>query len=745
MAMEGLLSGVRVVEVSSWLAGPASTMLLAEAGADVVKVEPPDGDPARALAGSATWNRSKRSVTLDLRTDDGRGALQGLLGGADVLVHSLRPSVARRAGIDDDALAVHHPALVWCSIQGWPHAHPDADRAGYDILAQAATGVMDEELGTRPGPVFLRFPYASWNAALVAVVGVLTRLRVRDACGRGGPVRTSLVEGALAPMSKHWARSEHPTPSMAAPTLYKGMPMVQFCGDGLGIVPTMSDVAIQDVPLFVEALAELPAEVANDPFASQGEALLRRSRADWLEAMWQVGMPTVAVAAQLGEALRDPQVHANDYAVAVDDPQWGATVQAGHPFHVDPPLAVQRAAPRPGEHTDEVLGAPWPARATLPGLGGGAAPTRPLEGVKVLDFGMFLAGPYGPQLMADLGADVVKVEAPTGDRLRFGERVFAGCQRGKRSVAIDLRVPETREVLERLVQWADVVHHNLRMPPARLLGLGPEDIRAMNPAVVYCHVSSFGPEGERRDWPGVDPTSQAVVGWMQEGAGAGNPARWYRIGMTDDQCAISSVIAVLLAMRHRDATGEGADVRASILGTAVLTTSETLLLPDGMIAPYARMDQDQTGVGPGYRIYECADGWVAVAALDAPTRARLRGVAGAPIDDDIEAQLRAREVGELVAALGAEDVPAEPVKLDHEAAFFDSALNRELGLSVVNEHRVYGRTEQVGPPLSFGDLALRTDQPVPVLGQHTAEVLAELGVPESAVAQLASDGLVVLG
>jgi crotonobetainyl-CoA:carnitine CoA-transferase CaiB-like acyl-CoA transferase len=377
-----------------------------------------------------------------------------------------------------------------------------------------------------------------------------------------------------------------------------------------------------------------------------------------------------------------------------------------------------------------------------------AAPTgaprvgRPLEGLNVLDFGMFLAGPYGPQLMADLGAELVKVEATTGDRLRRIERVFAGCNRGKRSLAIDLRDPATRPVLAQLVEWADVVHHNLRMPAARRLGLDYETVRAMKPSIVYCHVSSYGPEGPRRDWAGVDPTSQAVVGWMQEGAGPGNPARWLRIGMTDDQCAMLSVVAVLLALRHRDRTGEGMDVRGSILGGAVLTTSETLLLADGTYAPYAQMDADETGFGPGYRIYECNGGWVAVAALGDEQHARLREATGASDDDEIAARVRTRAPENVASALEAVGVPAEVVRLDHEDAFFDSELNRAIGLTVAYEHAEYGETEQIGALWDFGDQSLRLDRPPPALGQHTTEILAEIGVDDATVARLAASALV---
>ncbi|HEY2332272.1 MAG TPA: CoA transferase [Acidimicrobiales bacterium] len=741
---EGLLSGLRVVEVSSWLAGPVAALLLAEAGAEVVKVEPPGGDPARPLPGFATWNRSKQSVVLDLHTEEGRASLHTLLAGADVLVHSFPPSAAARAGLDDARLGHEHPALIRCGILGWPHGHPDEDRDGFDILAQAATGVMDEELGTRPGPVFLRFPYASWNAGFLAVVGILARLRERDLTGLGGPVRTSLMEGATAPMSKHWALAERPTPTMAYAPLAKGQNSAQACSDGLSIVVGPGDVSLQDVPLFAEALAELPADVAADPFSSTSAALGRRTRDEWLAAMWAAGMATVPVATQLGESLSDEQVRAAGYAVEVLDPLWGPTIQAAPPVHVTPPMAVLSPAPRLGQHTDEVLGAAhWPARpapvASLPG----ARPSRPLEGVKVLDFGMFLAGPYGPQLMADLGADVVKVEATTGDRLRSAERIFAGCQRGKRSVAVDLRSPASRPVLESLVRWADVVHHNLRLPPARLLGLDYESIRAIDPSVVYCHVSSYGPTGPRRDWPGVDPTSQAVVGWMQEAAGPGNPPRWNRIGMTDDQCAMCSVVAVLLALGHRDRTGEGSDVRASILGAANLTTSETMLLEDGSIAPYPLMDQNQTGLTAGYRIYECADGWIAVAAVTDEAMSALRATLGAGDDADLEAAFAARLVADVSASLTMADVQNEPVRMANEQAFLESELHHRLGMVVTYQHPIYGRVDQLGSPVSFGGPGPSVDRPVPVLGQHTTEVLSEIGITGAEIAELARAGLIL--
>ena len=204
--------------------------------------------------------------------------------------------------------------------------------------------------------------------------------------------------------------------------------------------------------------------------------------------------------------------------------------------------------------------------------------------------------------LADLGADVVKVERPgAGDDTRSwgppwtdrGATYYLGLNRGKRSIALDLRDAAAKPVLEKLVRWADVVHHNLRMPAAEKLGVGPQAVRAINPTLVYSHVNSYGPVGPRKAWPGYDQMFQSSSGWELEGAGEGNPPMWHRFGMMDHQCAMASLVATLLGLYRRDETGEGQFVAASLLGASVMTVSETLLRADDTLAPYARLDGDQ--------------------------------------------------------------------------------------------------------------------------------------------------------
>jgi crotonobetainyl-CoA:carnitine CoA-transferase CaiB-like acyl-CoA transferase len=365
----------------------------------------------------------------------------------------------------------------------------------------------------------------------------------------------------------------------------------------------------------------------------------------------------------------------------------------------------------------------------------------PLQGLRVLDLGNFLAGPLGPMLMADLGAEVIKLEATTGDKMRNVQRVFAACQRGKRGIALDLKDPAARPALEALVAWADVVHHNLRMPAARKLGLDYDSLRTINPDLVYCHASSYGPEGERADWPGYDQLFQASAGWEVLGGGEGNDPMWFRFGFMDHLCAMASTVATLLAVYHRDRTGAGQLVTGSLLGAGVLTNSETYL-QDGELAVDAEpLDHEQMGLSPGYRLYALADGWIALCALEDGQLERACQVVGATDAAGLVDALAGAPREATLAALGAAGVPCEPVRLDQGEAFLDDPLNRTLGLVTSYPHFEWGELEQVGALWSLGDLTVTLDLAPPALGEHTVEVLREVGLDEEAIAALLAESV----
>ena len=618
-----------------------------------------------------------------------------------------------------------------------------------ELLAAARLGLLDEQYGYRDGPVLLRVPIGNWCAAFFAASGIVARLIARGRTGRAGPAHTSLVQGALVPLAMHWRRAEHPTP-----VLEVGMPKTNTmatlmeCSDGVW-VHYMGNPA--QSPLMQTVLAELPpsSDEGNEAttFGAGGmamyrEAFLRRPSKDWLQDFWASDVP-LQPAVPLGEILRDEQARANDYVIELDDPEVGHIAAPGFPLTINPPQQVRGPAPGLGTHTEEVL-SEWSSqpRAAVAASGSADASRRwPLDGVKVLDLGNFLAGPLGPMILADLGAEVIKLENATGDPMRFVEWSFVGCQRGKRSVALDLKSPDARPALEALVRWADVVHHNLRMPAARRLGLDEESICAINPDVVYCHTSSYGPRGERADWPGYDQLFQSSCGWEVAGAGEGNPPMWHRLGFCDHLCAMASVVATLLAIYHQDRTGEPQAVAGSLLGSGVMTNSETYIDANGDLVPVPVLDRQQMGTAPGYRIAPVADGWIAVAARTDQQVDALRTVAGVDDASDAASAIVSRTVDDLLAAFEVAGVSAERVRENQCDAFFASDTNRAAGLVAEYPHPIYGKFEQPGAFWSFGDLGVRLDKAPPTTGQHTVEILTELGFARDDIEQLVAAGV----
>lgn len=738
----GVLDGLSVVEIASGISGWSAGMHLCEACADVLRIEAPQGDAASGSAQFAVLNRGKRRLSLD---GGGSAALERLLAGADVLVHDLPPAQAQARGLDDAALAARHPRLVVAAIGAWPRTHAQADAPLRETLVLARLGVLDEQPGHRPGPVFIRLPFASWIAGWLCAIGAAARLIARDRDGRGGLARTSLAQAALVPMTMHWARAAEPTAAFAK-GLDKSLPIpLHRCADGRWIHVHYSPDA---APWMAEALAAMgpeavaaanaqwpPSHVAPN-FGANRLIIATRPAEDWVRHFWAHDV-SAQIAAPFGDIYRDEQARLNGYVVEVDDARLGRTLQPGPAYAVTPPARVKgglralehAAAAHAGSSASSLPGAAPPAA-------GSSAPLPPLHGLKVLDLGAYLAGPFACMLLADLGADVVKVEPPGGDAMRRLERAFAGTQRGKRGVALKLGDPASKRALDALVRWADVVHHNVRMPAARKLGIDDASLRAVNPSLVFGHISAYGPVGPRADWPGFDQLMQAACGWEVESGGEGNPPMWLRFGVGDHLAALSCVFAVLLALYRRGRTGEGQAVASSLLGAMLLTASEAVVTADdGRLTPMARLDAAQAGVSAAHRLYRCADGWIAVAAAQPHEIAAWNAFAGAAPAD----RLATHGTTQALAALAQAGVPAAPVLEAPLDPFFDDPANAALRTRY--RHAVYGDLQQVGALWDFGDLPLSLQRPPPALGEHSREVLQAVGLTTSEMDRLAERGL----
>ncbi len=737
----GILEGLRVIDLCTGLAGCAAALALSEAGADVLKLS---AQPAGEEVLFRVLDRGKRRMPLDLERSDHRVLLEAWLARADVLLHEFSPSQSLALGLGDAQLAVRHPSLIIAPVTAWPCKHPLADAVGRETLVLARLGILDEQPSHRSGPVLIRMPFASWIAGWLCAVGVMARLIARDRDGRGGVARTSLAQAALVPMTMHWAKAERPSPAFSK-GLDKGLPIpLHRASDGRWIhvhyspdaAPWMAAALAAMGPEGVaRANAEFPPSHVAPNFGANRRIIATRTAQDWATHFW--GHDVAAQpAAEFGAIYRDDQARINGYVVTVQDPQLGATLQPGPAIAVQPPARVR--GPLQSESSFDP--SMWPERPRAPNAGLAVLdqPLRaPLHGLKVLDLGAYLAGPFACMLLGDLGADVIKVEPPKGDAMRRLERAFAGTQRGKRGLALELGAPGAQPVLKALVDWADVVHHNVRLPAARRLGIAPEQLREHRPRLVCTHVSSYGPLGPRADWPGFDQLMQAACGWEIECGGEDNPPMWLRFGVGDHLAALSSVFATLLALYQRQRTDEGQAVGSSLLGAMLMTQAEVVQLPDGSLTPMLRLDSQQSAIGPAHRLLQCRDGWMAVQAQGPAEEAAWARIT-AP-DATAWAATRARD--DAVAAVRLAGVACEPVLEAQAEPFLDDVAHAAAGLHAHSHHAQYGALQQVGALWDFGDLPLTVDKPSPALGEHSVEVLEQLGMPSDTIAEMLRSGV----
>jgi crotonobetainyl-CoA:carnitine CoA-transferase CaiB-like acyl-CoA transferase len=561
-------------------------------------------------------------------------------------------------------------------------------------------------------------------------------------------VETSLYQGVLAFTTQLWQDPEH----RVEPWFEIGFeprPSIYECADGLWVHSMhFAGGRGKDRSVVWEILGIDPPDLEWNPTGGQAfddvirDAIGRMKRQDLLDQFWANEIP-IAPVRHAHEALEDEQVINNGMSVEVDDPVHGRVRQAGISFrlHAPPTPRVQGPQPAIGEHTDEVLGAlgaePQRARDTRPSK---RPLSHALDGIKILDLGNFLAGPFGPMLLGDLGATVYKLESPQGDQMRPVTQPFNGCQRGKLDVVVDLKQPEGLEIAHRLMREVDVVHHNMRPGVAERLGVDYETARRLNPSVIYCHTTMWGNDGPRATWPGFDQLAQSSCGLEQELGGEGNGPNWYRFGMCDQACAVQSALAVLMALYWRERTGQGQLVDTSIVNGGVQLNTDAWIGPNGW-SERPRTDSQQTGFGPLYRLYRASDGWLALACLGETHRRALASVVPGLDAETLERFFAERTAQESFDVLDTAGVPVELAPEDARRTWFTQPDVVAAGLVAEYQHPTYGRFRQFGHLVHLSETPGRIAGPPPLLGQHSREVLAELGYSDAEMQALRDHGV----
>jgi crotonobetainyl-CoA:carnitine CoA-transferase CaiB-like acyl-CoA transferase len=791
--MASVLQGIRVLDLSSGIAGPVTGMLLADHGADVVKIEPLGGDPRRGSPGYDTWLRGRRSAELDLHDPADRDAFLALARHADVVLESFTPGVTERLGIDAAALLADTPRLVYCSITAYGSRTSYRERPGYEALVAARCGILDEQRGhlggamvhmhhdepylpdleipdgmepgsPREGPIFTYTPWLSFAAAYNASLGINAALLARETTGRGQHVETSLLQGAFTVTASKWIRAEHSDTPLFRTWIYdrratKGMfrcadgRWVQHWGPNPAFVLSSADGDTLALRRDVTRVLDDPDRMATEPenivvlahyYPLMAEAFAKFPSDDWVRVAAAGGVPVQPVRTP-EEALLDPALAAEGAVVDVPHPEYGTLRQAGILYGLsETPGAVQGPVPRVGEHTAEIRANPWPAQRNAPAPLHEDNPMHgPLEGITVLDLGFAVAGPFGTQLLADLGADVIKVNV-WRDAYWHQNHIAYGANRGKRSIGIDLKTPDGLAVLHRLVERADVVHSNMRREPLHRLGIDEAALREINPDLIYVHTRGFD-RGPRSNAPGNDQTGCSLAGVTYEDGGChdGGKPFWSLTSLGDTGNGFLSSIGLIQALYHRKRTGVAQSVDTSILNAGLLLASMASVRADGSSLPRPHLDGMQLGFSPRYRLYQANDGWVCLAAVDDDERAALAGVLGVevlPHDDALGSLLEQwfaeRPAADAFATLDDGGVPCEIADGEFGVDAHDDSELQRLGLVVKQQHPKLGRYEQFGVTIDFSDTPQQILRPPPVVGQHTREIMHEYGYDDADVDKL---------
>jgi len=781
------LAGVRVLDVTSGPAGGQASTVLADFGADVVKVEPATGDRFRALPASPFWMRGKRSIVLDLGTIEGRTEAQRLACAADVLLVAGPPSRIAAWGLDI-SLRDRSPRLVHCALTGWGMNGPYAELAGYEGLIAAKFGRMaafDVQLG-QDRPVYAAVQVATHVASQAAVQGILAALYQRSRTGLGAAVETSLLQGLqLFDLVDLLARQLAERRGTKFTPLRKAMPMPTLnyhplrtadgqwiqCGNLLEhlFYSFLDAVELLGEFLIEEQFQDSPASWTAEAIEQARDRILlrmqERTASEWMEIFANNGNVAAEPIITTAQALEHADLVNGHGLVQVEDPSVGTTTQIAPIAELSvSPGSVSHGAPLIGEHTEQVI-AEWadrsaePVGVELPRTG------QPLADLTILDLSTIIAAPLGISMLADLGARVIKVEPYGGDPFRgllTEGRMAVKTNAGKESICIDLKRPEGQAILHQLAADADVLVHNFRGDVPDKLGIAYEQLRSVNPDIIVAIVNGYGPHGPGAKRPATHPVMGACTGGVALQAGQAltrecptladvrENARQIMVANEanpDPNTSVVAASAILLALHDRVLHERGQLVRINMQVANAWANGDDFLAYGGK-PPRPTVDEEHLGLSARYRLYPTDDGWVFLAVpTDAEVR-RFADVAGlatasdpAELDDEqlaeaIEALLITRSADEwesLLSSSGVGCVRADGLSVNRFITDDPHMQANEWSPQV--EHLRFGSVHRWGP-------AVTVDGPnpdygsAPLAGEQTDAILTSLGFDAAAIADL---------
>ena len=799
----GPFAGFRVIELAEDVAGPYCGKLLADLGADVIKVEPPPGDRARRATGGDLaktldpegsplflyCNTSKRGIVLDMDDDGDRETFADLLASASVLITDRQPPGEAPAD------------LIVAAVTSYGLAGPRAAAPAGELTLTHGGGLVNQmpvrSRDVDRAPVTLGGHQAGYHAGLVAALAVASMLYGRRRGGDGARVDVSIQDVMVSMVAPLLASARyHETTWSRVPDRPPAMGRLRT-SDGYVILNAFDD---HHFVLFRELMGN-PSWCAGDEWkdmayrshhlmeiAPQVDAwALEQKRDDLYHRAARLGIP-VGPIHDAADVMAYEQFAARDYFVEVDHPSTGPKRYAGWPYRMGASKPrVSRPAPLLDEHAAEIRselnGNAAGARTSIASSAGETAaaatgPALPLEGIRVAEFAWVWAGPYAGVLLSTLGAEVIKVEGPK--RLDLTRRsvvwpraeeaplkigpdagmAFNTMNLNKRSLALDLSQAEGRELALRLASECDVIYDNMRPGAMVKLGLDYGNLQRVNPGLIVASSSGRGHGGPETEYLGYAMVHQGVAGGAYI-SGYPDDHPTHSGGDVDLMNAITLAFSVVAALHHRERSGEGQFIDysqcegvSSILGEVLLEYELTGKIPE-------RAGNAHRSSAP-HNVYRCwgIDRWLAIEVHSDEEFGRLAATMGRPelaadprfatatarkrneaeLDRIIGDWTRERDRDWLARELLGAAVAAAPSR-DARDLYADSHL-RERGSFATVEHPEWGDLELVGPPFRIEgrDLSPRR---APLLGEHTDAVLGGLlGFSEEELADYRRRGVI---
>ena len=816
----GPLTGIRVIDFGQYVAGPAVAMMMADQGAEVIRIDPLGG-PMWDSPANAFLNRNKESIVLDLKNADDNCIARDLVKSADVLIENFRPGVMNRLGLGSAEMTAANLRLIYLSIPGF--ASTDKKRAhiqAWEGVIGAATGLFTDQginrvLMKDGNPYYSPLTLASAYAVSLAATAVMTALLSREQTGAGDIVEVPIASAVLEGLVYNSMAFE------GMPERYKTRRLIEFerrqeANEPMNLTyeeiqelldPTYRNYLCADGRPFYNETVGIPRHVIDglklhgvfdefvaeglplvDPWTSSNEwgdatfaissgvssqtwadkisshlkaSFLTKTSREW-ETLFEEWRLAGAAQQTTQEWLNEEHANASGLVVTVDDPVYGAMKQPGSSVWLKSSVSEaieKKPASRPDADREAIL-------AKLDGSGDSkevdkSAPTGgglPLKNIKILDISNVLGGPTIASTLARFGAEVIHI-SPVVPSFEPAECIVCGaqCNKGKRSVLVDLKTPEGHEILERLVKTVDLVTYNGTDKQVGGLNINHEVLLATNPDVIFCQLTAFdGPnKGPRSNRVGYDDLTQAITGVMARFGGAlQKPEEHANIGTIDVMGGFLGAFASLLALFKRS-RGGGPDLAK----TALLNCAQMIQIPfmydyEGR-APFDEPSgPDVLGENVFYRLYEASDGWFFLGVkadqvsdlADVTELSSLTEQSEQQIEAYLEERFKARSLAYWTEQLQAKGIGACPT--DTMAAIRAGHLvnqkEAQIGFAgssfmfLRNEAHPSGYTVDLMAPIAmrFKNAAVRIPSDQAKFGAHSREVLAEIGYGEREIGEL---------